>query len=446
MQVTDVARQVQENSPVDLISILGPAYYRYLNLKANKKHSNDLDVSPHPASNTPNHILVVVVDALRPDFVPDLPLEFSKAIAPGTWTFPSVTSMQTGLYPHEHGAVAHNNPDDDDALALPKQYDGSLTLPAFLEAAGFETYLGAGFINPFLALQGWFGTHRVYGDADAQKIVSDYQDWRASRKRTYGYLQLSDLHAPIKPPADYARKEGVDTSLDGLSSLEKYANEFENAPDNWREQRLSLYQGALNYIEDTLKEVVADLMKDTFLIVVGDHGEAMWEHYELDQQFADSRPKYGVGHGGTPYDMIARVPAAIHHPDRSPNVSGGGWFSGRDIPQTVCSGLGIDDSPFEGMSWFDDIPDEREVLCEATGYGTERKAIYKNKNKIIHSETDNVTLDATVREGSGEEFDTLSVETIQCLVDSLPDHWDNMDLATETSAMVEGQLKALGYK
>lgn len=444
--ITDIAREAQSKAPVDLVSLVGPLYYRYLNIKANRAHQNNLDMSPEANPEAPNHVLVIVIDALRPDFVPDLPLRFTKAIAPGTWTFPSVTSMQTGLYPHEHGAVAHNDPNDEEALALPKQYDGSLTLPAFLNQAGFETYLGAGFINPFLALQGWFETHRVYGGADAERIITDYQDWRTSRERTYAYLQLSDLHAPIEPPAEYARKNGVDGSLDGLSSLEKYTNDFEEAPSDWREQRLSLYQAALEYIEDTLERIIADLMDDTLLIVVGDHGEAMWEHYELDQQFADSRPKYGVGHGGTPYDMIARVPAAIHHPDRDLDASEGGWLSGRDLPETICSGLGVEDSPFEGMSWFEDIPDDREVLCEATGYGTERKAVYRKNNKIIRSETDDVTLDATVYQGSGEEFDTLSSETIQGLLNSLPDHWDNVDLTTETSAMVERQLTALGYK
>ncbi|GAA0546193.1 hypothetical protein ABNG02_16435 [Halorubrum ejinorense] len=92
------------------------------------------------------------------------------------------------------------------------------------------------------------------------------------------------------------------------------------------------------------------------------------------------------------------------------------------------------------------ILNDREVLCEATGYGTERKAVYRGNNKIIRSETDDVTLDATVYEGSGEQFDTLSSETIQDLLNCLPDHWDDVDLITETSTMVEGQLKALGYK
>ncbi|GAA0546209.1 hypothetical protein GCM10008994_21400 [Halorubrum ejinorense] len=229
-------------------------------------------------------------------------------------------------------------------------------MPAFLGQAGFDTYLGAGFINPFLALQGWFETHRVYGDADAETIITDYQDWRTSRERTYAYLQLSGLHAPIEPPAEYARKNGVDGSLDGLSSLEKYANNFEEAPSDWREQRLSLYQVALEYIEDILQKIISDLMNDTLLIVIGDHGEGCGNTTSWINSSLILGRSTALDTGKL--HMIARVPAAIRHPNRDLNASERGCLSGRDLPKTVSSGLGIEDSSFGGMSWFEAI-----LLC-----------------------------------------------------------------------------------
>lgn len=309
--------------------------------------------------------------------------------------------MQTGLLPHEHGAVAHTHPDDD-SFAIPKQYEGSRTLPAMLDAAGYDTYLGSAFITPFLAMQGWFQQHCVYGDADAATVIEEYRSWRENRNQTYGYLQLGDLHAPIEPPEEYVRSRNVDTSLDGLATLEQYTDDYETAPDGWRENRLRLYRAALEYVEDALTPLVEEVRENTLLVVTGDHGEAMWEHHDLDRQFADSRPNYCVGHGGTPFDTLARVPARIH-PSRDASLDNGGWPSGRDLPRTICAGLGIDESAFNGANWFTGISEDQATICEGTRYGTERKAIYQRHEKVIRSETDDVTLGATIDE-TGETF------------------------------------------
>ncbi|EMA30464.1 sulfatase-like hydrolase/transferase [Haloarcula japonica] len=443
--ITKLAHKAQKKAPVDLKALLGPLYYRYLSVQADREHQNHLSVSSDPNPNAPDHVLIVAIDALRPDFVPDVaPLHFERSIAPGTWTFPSVTSMQTGQLPHEHGAVAHDHPDDS-SFALPKQFTGSPTLPAVLESAGYNTYLGSSFITPFLALRGWFESHRVYGDADVETVLSDYKLWRQNRERTYGYLQLGDLHAPIDPPNKYVQSHDVDMSLDGLNELVKYTNNYSDAPPGWREHRLRLYRAALDYVEDALEPLVENVVDDTLLVIIGDHGEAMWEHPERDQQFADSRPNYGVGHGGTPFDEVARVPVALNHPNFESQFQGG-LPNGRDIPNTICAGLGIDEPEFGGFNWFNKIPEDRYTICEATRYGTERKAVYQGDAKVIRSETDNVTLDATVHENGGETFETLSDDTINSLLSNLPDSWDNMDIETDASAMVQDQLEALGYR
>lgn len=190
--------------------------------------------------------------------------------------------------------------------------------------------------------------------------------------------------------------------------------------------------------------MIEEIRDDTMILITGDHGEAMWEHVNLDRQFADSRPNYCVGHGGTPFDTVARVPVAIEHPTEGISFEGG-LPSGCDIPKTICDGLGVN-YQFPGQSWFSRIPDGRHTLCEATRYGTERKAVYCDDSKIIHSETDNVTLDATVHSEGGETFDTLEDTEIASLFDYLPDEWDDVDSSTQTSDIVQDNLEALGYK
>lgn len=209
--INHIAGRVQDLTPFDVSRIFGPIYHRYLSLKANREHEIPEKTAHVPDIDAPSHVLIVTVDALRPDHVPDLPLEFHRAVAPATWTFPSVTSMQTGLAPHEHGSVAHTHPESD-RFVIPQQYESCKTLPHCLEAAGFDTYLGSAFLMPFLSLRGWFQSHRVYGDVLAETVLKDYSSWRSSRDRTYAYLQLGDLHIPIDPPDRYVSHRGVDTS------------------------------------------------------------------------------------------------------------------------------------------------------------------------------------------------------------------------------------------
>ncbi|MFB6186101.1 MAG: sulfatase-like hydrolase/transferase, partial [Halobacteriaceae archaeon] len=145
---------------------LRPPYFWYLSKRADiRQTASDIQVTTLPSS--PDHILLICIDALRQDAVPSLPeVEFSQAIAPSTWTFPSVTSTLTGKYPHEHGAVAHTMPEDE-SFALPEQAEPDQSLPQLFEAAGYDTAGIFGFPMPFMATRGWFQSHRVWADEPA---------------------------------------------------------------------------------------------------------------------------------------------------------------------------------------------------------------------------------------------------------------------------------------
>lgn len=58
---------------------LQPAYHRFRSLKGDYLH----DPPAHPGTpdgNAPNHILVLVIDALRPDTTDAIPLDTEQAI------------------------------------------------------------------------------------------------------------------------------------------------------------------------------------------------------------------------------------------------------------------------------------------------------------------------------------------------------------------------------
>lgn len=187
----------------------------------------------------------------------------------------SLVVLFYGLQPSDHESVAHTSTDDEH-YAMPDQTDASPLLPETLDAAGYGTYSGAAFITPHLALQGWYQTHRVYGDARAETVLQDYVDWRAGPDRTFGYLHFGNLHAPIEPPAEYTDKLDVDLSLPEIRHIRRYGMDFDSDdPDchYYREQKLLLYQAALNYISDQLTPILEGYRDDTSVFVIGDYGE-----------------------------------------------------------------------------------------------------------------------------------------------------------------------------
>lgn len=432
--------------------VIAPYYYRYRSYLADREYEPPTG-RRRRADDAPDHIALVVVDCLRPDFAPDVPIEFSSAVAGAPWTFPSVTSMHTGLLPNEHGSVAHtalhdqHASRDDGEYTIPAQTDSYPALVADLDAAGYDTLAATAFVTPFLSLQGWYQTHNCFGDVGAERVVESYQSWRRRRERTFAYLHLGDLHAPVSPPQRYLDRYEVDLSLPRIRHISKYATDFdEDDPDcrYYRDQKFNLYRAAFDYVSDQLAGLVEACRDDTAIFVVGDHGEGMWEHQEQDRRITDSRPNYCFGHGGTPFDVIARVPAGVSLPDGSPAVPRGGWGSLCDLPATMAD-LALEGGAVDGHSWVAPIPEDRAVVCEGTRYGAERKAVYRGDAKVIRSEMDDVTLTARIVDDR-ETFVDLPPDVVADLLSELPNRWEDGDMLGSASDFLQGQLEALGYK
>ncbi|UPV76301.1 sulfatase-like hydrolase/transferase (plasmid) [Halorussus limi] len=433
-----------------------PLYYWYQSKRADQRHVPPTRTARR-REDAPDHVLTVVVDALRPDHVPSVGMPFDTAIAPSTWTFPSVTSMHTGVYPSEHGASAHTRPDAEE-YAMPRQVDDRPTLPAEMEAAGYDTYGGFAFVVPFTALRGWYQTHRLYGNDLAENLFSDYVSWRGGRDRTFGYLHLGDLHQPIRIPDEYLEARDVDTRV--FDEVEMCV-EFDGCESCRRIQRerFAEYRAALDYVEDQLDRLLSVVGDDTLVVVVGDHGEGQGEHYERANRITDSRPNGGsgyrgnVGHGGTPFDVVARVPVGVSDPEDSNAdtlLPEGGWPSLVDLAPTILEET-VGDSRLTdeatGRPWQSEIPADRTAVCEAARFGVERKAAYRGDSKVIRSEADDVTYTARVEQSEpGEEFRTIPVREREELLASLPDNWEDFDVTRSVSPAVERRLEKLGYR
>lgn len=173
------------------------------------------------------NIILITIDTLRSDYLgaysPEKKLTpfmdrlsregvfFRNAIAPSSWTKPSVASLLTGLYPGRHGAVLRTGVQDKSRSEGRFSLDpGFTTLAESLKAAGYNT---AAFItNPNLisALhfdQGFDDFTQPAGIAE--ELLGQALKWIESeggKGKFYLHLHLLDPHLPYYPPEEYRNR------------------------------------------------------------------------------------------------------------------------------------------------------------------------------------------------------------------------------------------------
>ncbi|WP_410766310.1 sulfatase-like hydrolase/transferase [Haloferax sp. DFSO60] len=460
--VDTAKRRLMESLPDSLKRRLVGPYNRVLTVKANREYRSRQRTLPSrtPADDAPDHIVCVVVDALRADAITPEDSPFLHArlqrdlVTPAPWTFPAVSSLVTGAYPHEHGAVRQSdesNTGSTDLVIPPKLPSDRETLPDVLGSAGYDTYGGFSFHMPFFAIGGRFRTHAVYDKATAGTVFGDFRDWltETDREKTFSYLHIGDLHEPVDPPASYWGRYELDRSIPNLTTWD-YTDAADPGPEGerYRDHRKRLYRAALAYVDDRLERLqyVLDSKLDgnVAFVVTGDHGEAFWEHTGFDaNHFVDSRPAYCVDHGGTPYESLARVPLAVDGLDFGPATNSDGLASLIDLAPTLLDVTGLDGAlSSTGLSLRDGVPADRIPLVESARYGYEKKAAYLDEWKLIVSRSDDESVGFCLPD---EEPTDLPADIERQLTDALPAWPDGERADVRVSGMAQQRLEDLGY-
>ncbi|MBU0755531.1 MAG: sulfatase [Planctomycetes bacterium] len=136
---------------------------------------------------------------------------FKNAIAPCSWTKPSVASLMTGLYPGTHGAIVFNARKNrsatDGFLMLSKKHE---TLAERMKAAGYRTAAFA--TNPHIIPgfnfdQGFDEFTQPAGDAT--ELLTKAARWienHGEKGRFFLYLHLIDPHETYFPPESFRKK------------------------------------------------------------------------------------------------------------------------------------------------------------------------------------------------------------------------------------------------
>ena len=302
-----------------------------------------------PRSANPN-VVLIVLDTVRADHLscygyprPTTPnldrlaargVRFENAIAPTSWTLPSLASIFTGLLPHQHGAEWTS------ALA-----DGPWTLAKILRDKGYET---AGFAaNPFYGLSAWrlnegfdvyvddsytirhnlavtfvgqsalhYAYDRIirYNQFDhltAAQVNRGVMQWYAHRdpgQPFFLFINFMDAHRPYLPPAPYDRRFGK-MSRAVLATVTASLNDGRPpSPYTAQEQRelIDGYDNSLAYLDVQVGRLIDFLRRQpggaqTYFIVTADHGEGFGEHGTYD-------------HGWNLYKEVLHVPLIVTGP------------------------------------------------------------------------------------------------------------------------------------
>lgn len=426
--------------------------------KANHEFRRKELVRRDAAEDAPQHIVIVVVDALRGDAVTeeDTPFMASlegtrRAITPSGWTFPAVSSLLTGEYPHQHGAIRRHDEIVEGMDLPPRMPMEKETLTEVLAGAGYRTYGGFGHDTPFVALSGRFEHHDLHHkiNSDAETVFSSYLSWLRNHasERTFAYLHLADPHIPVDPPLEYWRDFDVDASIPGISDWD-YTDILECDDDcTWyRDNRRRLYTAALSYVDDALNDFhqsLRNLVDDPVFVVTSDHGELLWEHQELDlNNFEEGG---AVDHGGTPYEALARVPILTENIE----VDVSEPVSLVDLAPSITHLVGVPDAlDPTGNSLLSSNRRDRSLLVESSLEGYEKKAVYMDEWKLIVSKKDGVELGFSL---PGERLAEIPEQVKQEMMDDLPPWPDEerTDLeagAPDVGGIVEDRLEELGYR
>jgi arylsulfatase A-like enzyme len=360
------------------------------NLVASRMRSLNLrpyiDSSSHPHLN----VIIITVDCLRnanlscngyfrktTPFLDSIKTRFN-AMTASPWTYPSVASLLTGLYPHNHGAIlqgAVKNTDTDDLNSYAPLRSTVVSLPEILQYLGYRIHFYTAVELAYLPLRSRVIAHRFSGSTTAETLFRNIQSCipRGS-ERHFAYVHLADLHLPLSVPKGY--------------------REFFGRDKGWQ----TMYDNVLRYIDASIERLFdylssSRLLDRTAVVITGDHGEELGEHADLESDhFFDPRGIHGFGHGHNVFREICEVPlifAGAVHADATTNS----LVSLVDVVPSILNLIGVEHKlRFDGRSVFakTSYVAPRALLCEACGYGYETKALVVDRHKLVYSKEDGI--------------------------------------------------------
>jgi len=272
---------------------------------------------------------------------------FDSAWAPASWTWPTVSSIATGLYPSAHGAVGPSSALCDAPVTLAEVFHGSGRRTGFAGSNGY--FEPPGPTPPDSGFGQGFEYYWARG-LEAGPRVLEYATWfleGIGADPSFLHVHLFDPHCPYASPADvvaavatprFGHTSGDDEVRARFPAAVRAAGAChfvpavelglpdreiaEMKPGTDLQTYLDAYDAGLVVTDGLLADVEALLKKhgrweNSWIVVTGDHGEEFGDHGRL-------------GHGKSVYVETARVPLLIRPP-----LGASGWARGARVATPV---------------------------------------------------------------------------------------------------------------
>lgn len=430
----------------------------------------DLKMDSSRNKTNPIHILIFVTDGLRKnnlsvygynrETTPNIDKFSNKSrvyhnlFSAAPWSYPSIPSMFTGLYPTKHGAHHKELLRNFNTQTFPPPIkEEILTIAEILNSVGFKTYTGTDNIISNLPLKGRFQFTDVhFSNQIAENINRNYLRWLDRNKEfnTFSYLHVNDLHEPIVIPKNFRSSFGKIGNINNIDRWDwdgglNYDNpEFEE----YKSEKLKLYDSSIKYVDHSLIPIFDFFSKidNKLIFITADHGEEFWEHGPMEKEhFYDPRDIYGVAHGHSLFNEVIQVPMIIQGL-RLDNKIDTNLRSHCDIFPTIIEHLNItmNNLDLDGKSMYEDISN-RIVLSEACSFGFEKKAVIDGHYKLIASEGDKKYL---LFDLENDEYEQKILKD-RNIINRLKRHILRTDDDTGATAVlderIKDELKKLGY-
>ncbi|GAK58465.1 hypothetical protein U27_05439 [Candidatus Vecturithrix granuli] len=279
---------------------------------------------------THTNLLILTVDSCQPDYwgaygyeknttpffdslAPDGML-FTNAIAPGSWTIPSLASLLTGLNPNVHGIEARGQLMD---RRIP-------TLFEMLEQQGY--IIGdASYILTEPSINSVFKKENISDEvalSEGRSEESYLLSWMQEHKEQpfFAWVHFHTSHLPYRaaPPYNQMFLEDVDPDVLQDQQIEFVRSniivrkgEVEFDPQRHTEAVRALYTQTLRQQDAKIGKVLQrleelGLKENTLIVITADHGDELLEHGF-------------VGHASTSwdasvYDDLINVPLLLYYP------------------------------------------------------------------------------------------------------------------------------------
>jgi arylsulfatase A-like enzyme len=422
-------------------------------------------------------IVLLVVDTLRADHLgaygyarPTSPridalaargAVFERALAPSSWTVPSVASLLTGEIPSRHGAGAKRSGGDfvrHEGRKVFQVPDPGLSLLAEeLRGAGYATaaVVANPFLSPALELDRGFDHYVYLGDAPrAPAVLEEGLRWldATETRPVFLYLHFFDPHMPYEAGPELAgRFTGpLDTPfalpVERVRDLRSRAGSMSEAERAFvvaaYDEEIAFVDREIGRLLDALDE--RGLLAGSLVVVTSDHGEELFDHG-------------GFEHGHTLYQELLHVPLVLAGPSIAPQRLEQP-VSLVDLAPTLRERAGLAAGPpGPGVSLWPLLRGEeslapRDLVAEGVLYGPPQQALVRWPRKLILDAGRESRLYDLERDPAEERpLDGASAAQARALEEALRARLDAAAGAYQPapeavlSPLTRSRLRALGY-